>query len=204
MIVAALYVLEDGPYSNLPDVELWGVSKDAREYEGPHPVVAHPPCARWGRYWSGNPRQPGKYKLGDDDGCFEAALVAVRRYGGVLEHPDLSHAYKWFGLNPPPYGGGWVPSGLPAGGWTCRVEQGHYGHLGRKGTWLYAVGTDRPELKWGSSGQRLKIDPGCHSREEYEVARRCGRIGLMSHKQRMLTPEPFRDLLLAIARTARL
>jgi hypothetical protein len=24
------------------------------------------------------------------------------------------------------------------GGWVCQVEQGHYGHLSRKATWLYA------------------------------------------------------------------
>ena len=37
------------------------------------------------------------------------------------------------------------------GGWCCYVEQGQYGHLGRKPTWLYAVGIDphdRPTDLW--------------------------------------------------------
>ena len=44
--VAALYVEPDGPYSNLDGVEVWDEARDARTYAGPHPVVAHPPCAQ--------------------------------------------------------------------------------------------------------------------------------------------------------------
>lgn len=59
------------------------------------------------------------------------------------------------------------------GGWTCQVEQGHYGHRARKATWLYAVGVDLPTLKWGPSvatGPRL--DVGFHSKEERAKYRR--------------------------------
>jgi hypothetical protein len=71
----------------------------------------------------------------------------------VLEHPEGSHAWRRFGLVPPPRSGGWVSAGLFAGGWTCCVEQGHYGHRARKMTWIYAAGMppeDLPDLKWGS------------------------------------------------------
>lgn len=54
-MIAALYVAEGGVYSGLSDVEIWPESRDARLYAGPWPVVAHPPCQRWGRYWSGGP-----------------------------------------------------------------------------------------------------------------------------------------------------
>ena len=83
-MIAALFVLANGPYSEVPDVDLWDVERDARLYRGPYPVVAHPPCERWGRYWGGGPSVRVKRKLGDDNGCFVSALISVRRYGGVL------------------------------------------------------------------------------------------------------------------------
>lgn len=204
--VAALYVETGGCYFDLPGVDPWAAYRDARRYAGPHPVIAHPPCERWGRMWFGSPLKPDreKYRLGDDGGCFAAALDAVRKWGGVLEHPADSHAWKHFGLTPPPRPGGWCMAD-EHGGWTCYVEQGHYGHAGRKGTWLLAYGTDLPELIWGHSGQRL--DPVLLERYGYEYARRCGMTGRVGGKakkrRRGATPIPFRDLLLSIARTAR-
>ena len=60
----------------VPGVDPWTRPK-TRKYAGPHPVVAHPPRQRWGRFWHGSTRKPHQYKLGDDGGCFEAALAAV-------------------------------------------------------------------------------------------------------------------------------
>lgn len=199
-MIAALYVLPDGPYANRPGVEPWPEGRDARLYAGPWPVVAHPPCARWGRYWSGGPSAKVRRKLGDDDGCFEAALAAVRRWGGVLEHPEASHAWRWFGLARPHHAGGWIPAD-ERGGWTCCVEQGHYGHPARKKTWLYLVGMEQPpELAWGSSGQRLRLEDGYHSAEERRRAVRTGRAQRLSQRQRALTPEPFAEFLISLAR----
>ena len=84
MKVAALYVETGGCYWNLPDIDPWDRHRDARTYKGPYPVVAHPPCERWGRYWGGSPMTMPRLKLGDDGGCFAAALHAVRIFGGVL------------------------------------------------------------------------------------------------------------------------
>lgn len=205
MTVAALFVDDvDGPYVGLEGVEVWGRTRDARSYAGPHPVVAHPPCERWGRYWHGGPSAKVRRQLGDDDGCFAAALAAVRRFGGVLEHPHASHAWRAFGLAIPPYHGGWVPAD-DHDGWTCCVAQGHYGHRARKMTWLYAVGTDLPELTWGPS-EGVRLDEGFHTREERRAARdrdkRPPRKRL-TKREAWATPEPFRDLLLDLARSVR-
>lgn len=203
--IAALFVEKNGVYSNLPGVELWDVGRDARQYAGPHPVVAHPPCARWGRYWHGGPSANERKLLGDDGGCFAAALWAVRTFGGVLEHPEASHAWAWHGIRKPPKDGGWVSLG-DGRGLTCCVEQGHYGHRARKATWLYVVGeTMPPELIWGkSSGERL--DAGYHSAEARAAATPEDRAsrdrGRLTKSERVDTPIAFRDVLLSIARRA--
>jgi hypothetical protein len=200
-VIAALYVQTNGCYYGLDGVDPWDVVRDARNYTGPWPVVAHPPCQRWGRYWSGGPSARIRRIKGDDNGCFSAALTAVRKWGGVLEHPEASHAWSAFGLNKPPRSGGWIPADF-YGGWTCCVEQGHYGHRARKATWLYSFLTGLPALQWGSCGVRERLDEGFHSAEERRRAVRTGVCQRLSARQRAATPLPFRDLLLSIARTA--
>jgi hypothetical protein len=199
-MIAALYVQRGGCYWDLPGVDPWDEARDARLYDGPWPVVAHPPCERWGRYWSGGPSARVRRIKGDDGGCFAAALASVRRWGGVLEHPEASHAWAAYGLNRPPRSGGWVRADM-LGGWTCCVEQGHYGHLARKETWLYALGTDLPDLRWGPSEADGKLDMGYHSAEERRRAVKTGVVQRLSKRQRAGTPQAFRDLLIGIAAT---
>ena len=107
-MIAALYVETDGSYFGLPSVDPWDEARDARKYAGPWPVVAHPPCQRWGAManvnfarWGGEHNRPG-----NDGGCFAAALKAVRCWGGVLEHPAQSRAWDRYGLTKPS-GRGW-------------------------------------------------------------------------------------------------
>jgi hypothetical protein len=201
--IAALYVQRGGCYYGLPDVDPWDEERDARTYAGPYPVVAHPPCERWGRYWFGGPSARNRRALGDDGGCFTAAIAAVRRWGGVLEHPEASHAWRKHNVMPPPRCGGWVNAGDGIG-WTCCVEQGHYGHSARKATWLYAVAPVLPSLTWGASDARRRLDEGFHSSAERRAARAAGLrpIKRMGKRERLATPLPFRDVLLAIARSA--
>ena len=209
--VAALYVEPNGCYVGAPGVDPWDEARDARTYAGPHPVVAHPPCQRWGRFWHGSTRKPHQYRLGDDGGCFNAALLALRRFGGVLEHPADSRAWDYYGLKRPPRTGGWVDCSqfeYEAGRmWTCCVYQGHYGHMSGKATWLIAHGLRKwqlPELKWGKTEQRLPA--WMIERYGYEKARRIGVVAMVGGKDktaiRNATPLPFRDLLLSIARQA--
>ncbi len=210
-MIAALYVVTNGVYSGRPDVEVWDVARDARTYAGPHPVVAHPPCERWGRYWYGGPllHKLGKRKVkGDDGGCFAHALAAVRRWGGVLEHPAASSAWRAFNILPPPHRGGWVPAGLlHEGAFTCHVEQGHYGHRARKATWLYCCGLEPPALTWGPSDKGLPPPAGSITPEERRRAQRLGvmsggaaqGIERMGHRERLSTPAMFAELLITAA-----
>jgi hypothetical protein len=206
-MIAALYVETDGAYYGLPDVDPWDEARDARKYPGPHPVVAHPPCPRWGKMWFGQPlwvkRTGQRKKLGDDDGCFEAALNTVRTYGGVIEHPWESKAWPFFGLNIPPRTGGWVNADF-LGGWTCCVEQGRYGHYARKPTMLLAYGCDLPSLEWGHS--EAQFDPAVVERMGLQRAKKLGEVGARGggtdSSPRVHTPLAFRDLLIGMAESA--
>jgi len=207
--VAALYVAKGGPYFGMEGVEPYDEDMDARRYAGPHPVVAHPPCQRWGRFWKGQPGNIKRGKIerkGDDQGCFKSALFDVRRFGGVLEHPEGSHAWAAFGLTKPPREGGWLEA---PGGWVCRVEQGQYGHYCPKPTWLYAVGVNPlPDLRWGVHPVRDDdFPPEAVAKHGIEY---CRRAGIMAFKgggkdsaPRIHTPVGFRDMLIAMARSVK-
>lgn len=196
--IAALYVQEGGCYYGLDGVDPWPESRDARLYAGPWPVVAHPPCARWtniGKSAWARYGRPERMRPGNDGGCFAAALAAVRKWGGVLEHPAFSAAYAAHGLKEPPLNGGWIRADL-LDGWTCCVAQQHYGHRARKLTWLYAVNTERPRLTWGLPKVRAAVQcGGTDSRGRFRNLPAAGKRELAA------TPPEFRDLLVAMART---
>ena len=193
--IAALYVQGNGCYSHLPGVDPWPITRDARLYDGPHPVVAHPPCARWCRL-AGLVEKRWGHKRGEDDGCFAAALASVRKWGGVLEHPAYSDAWRAFDLPTPWPDGGWQ-RGL-CGGWSCHVEQSRYGHRAKKATWLYAVGCELPALRWGASADAkstaLVSWCGNHT-SAFDERDRLGK------KEASSTPEAFCNELIGMART---
>jgi hypothetical protein len=191
--VAALYVDPNGVYANLPGVEVWDEARDARKYAGPWPVVAHPPCGTWSRNLCFvNEKRWGK-KVGDDGGCFAAALEAVRAWGGVLEHPAYSVAWERFNL-PRPGTGGWT-SDFWDPGVTIEVSQVAFGHEARKRTWLYAVGCELPALTSTEPRAVASVGANVHTGRTHGLPRISGRI---VH----LTPPAFRDVLLAMARSA--
>jgi len=191
--VAALYVETGGSYYGLAGVDPWDEERDAREYAGPWPVVAHPPCSRWCMLASVNEVRWGA-TIGEDGGCFAAALEAVRRYGGVLEHPAYSLAWARFGL-PAPTRYGWATS-LFDEGFSTEVSQSAYGHPARKRTWLYAFGVELPELDWRDPDGEAVVGAGIHSGQSAGRPRIDGPAA-------SATPDAFRDVLLGMARTAR-
>jgi len=142
-MIAALFVGKDGVYSGLLGVDVWDESRDARLYDGPWPVVAHPPCASWSA-WAGMREAVYGRPRGEDGGCFEAALEAVRRFGGVLEHPAYSKAWDTFELPTPSVDGAW--SQTLDGQWACSFDQAAYGLRFNKRTWLYYVGDTAPDV----------------------------------------------------------
>ena len=181
--VAALFVSHRGPYMGMSGVESWCAEADARNYAGPHPVVAHPPCSRWGNFWHGASATTLPTRLlGDDCGKFLSALLFARCYGGVVEHPRGSRAWPWHGLLAPHGIGEWSSAGDGIGSVAC-VSQGAYGHRAEKLTWLYAARVELPALRFSADRPTMPVER-------------------MGRRERELTPAPFADLLVSIARTS--
>lgn len=192
-MIAALFVANPGCYIGLPDVDPWDAARDARNYDGHYPIVAHPPCQLWTRFahvnfarWGGEHNRPG-----NDDGCFASALANLRRCGGVLEHPAFSDAWKAYNL-PRPINGliGWQPH---EDIWVCEVWQSAYGHKARKRTWLLYCGSARPrELIWDRPEGSHQI--GFHDQRGKERNK-----PTISGRAASATPIAFRNDLIALA-----
>lgn len=185
--VAALYVETGGCYFDLPGVDPWDIARDARAYDGPHPVVAHPPCDRWHMLSAVNHKRWG-FHINSDEGCFAAALAAVRNWGGVLEHPAQSRAFRFHHI-PQPSIRAWQRT--LEGDWITEVDQAAYGHRARKSTWLLYNGeTPPPSLNWRDT------------RGTHQVGHFDQKLPVMGKREALATPPAFRDLLLSLARTA--
>ncbi len=184
--VTALYIDPRGPYPRMSEVraltnsmvggpfttsvDCWDESRDARLYDGPHPVVAHPPCRHWSKLshqahvqcsqpgctWHGPLGDTAAYEtqrcpscfwpVTSDRDCAIRAVEQVRRFGGVLEHPAGSKLWEHPFLNtqclPDP-----TDAADDHGGYTIEVDQVGWGHVARKRTWLYLVGVPRSALE---------------------------------------------------------
>ena len=239
--VAALYIDPRGPYRDMDRVHSYdGVNiwvdghahtneardhGDARKYDGPWSIVAHPPCRHWGRLRHlakvvcRNPYCKMEMRAGEvaEDGscpfcesigetidwgdrdCAPRAVEQVRKYGGLLEHPAGSKLWDACGL-PKPFGSTRASTLDPFGGRTFEVDQCEWGHVARKRTWLYLVGAPHSALE----------SPPFSGREPtHDVSRdadRAHRNGYMrkrtSERMNLLTPPLFAEYLVRLARAA--
>jgi len=186
MTCAALYIDPRGPYPKLLGPELcWDEARDARTYAGPWPVVAHPPCGPWGRLRAFCTRQ--SRELGP------IAVDQVRRFGGVLEHPEFSLLWRECRM---PWPGEFKDE---HGGFTFAVDQVGWGHKCRKRTWLYVVGTPRWFVE--ESGVRT-MDPYAEPTHVINSTRRDA-LPEVSKEARRRTPDAFAEWLISLAEQAR-
>ena len=202
--IAALFVRSDSIYWDRNSIEAYDVTRNALTYTGNSPILAHPPCARWGRFWWAD----GSITPGMDNGLFEFSLAQLRRVGGVIEHPAASHAFKMHDLGNPQRGF-WKRNLW--GDWVTEVDQSQYGHRAQKSTWLVARSDFLPDLRWEEKKTDVYLSqPGRCSRLKPRktcCCRRCSELfgtpqktfERMSKKEQELTPEPFADLLIQIA-----
>lgn len=127
MKIAVLFARSDSNYKSIPDCDVYDIQRNALNYQGNAPIVAHPPCRAWGQLsHMAKPRENEK----------ELALWAVdmvRKNGGVLEHPKQSKL--WPAKKLP------LPNEIDSfGGWTLPIFQCNFGHTAEKPTYLYIVG----------------------------------------------------------------
>ena len=181
-MVAVLFARRDSFYKKLP-VDVYDIDRDARNFSGGCPVVAHPPCRAWGAFaWRVKPRD-------DERELSPWAVGQVRAFGGVLEHPAASKLWAEVGLPEPGAGRD------EFGGWTLPVDQHWWGHRASKRTRLYIVGCDPKNIPI----MPLRIDEPTH------VIGDCGRAGFgkkpeISKAEREHTPPDFAAWLVELAK----
>lgn len=171
-MVSVLFARSDSVYFSL-GCDVYDIHRDARNFSGPSPVVAHPPCRAWGRL-----RTFAKPRHDEKDLAF-FAVDCVRRFGGVLEHPASSTLWNAASLPSP---------GLrdSFGGFTFPILQSWFGHPAPKPTWLYICGlnpSDLPPIPF-----ELGIPPG--------------RVANLSRSAREHTPPLLASWLLSVAASA--
>lgn len=129
--VSVLFVQSNSIYKSL-NVDCWDKGRDARNYIGTNPIIAHPPCRSWGKlsHFSKHPD--------DEPGLALYAISLIHKNGGVLEHPRGSRLF---------------PTYLPFpgkkdafGGFTISIDQFWFGHKAKKNTFIYICGTTLNDL----------------------------------------------------------
>jgi len=186
--VAALYIDPRGPYPKMAGVECWDAERDAANYDGPWPVVAHPPCGPWTAFR--HLYQSGEHCLGP------IAFGQVRRFGGILEQPARSLLFSAAGAPAEPLVyDAW-------GGWWVAVDQLHWGHVAHKRTWLYFVGIAPSALTAPPYPEREPTHDLMGGRGRNAKANRHGRREA-SKELRRRTPPAFAEWLIELARSVR-
>jgi hypothetical protein len=127
--IAVLFARADSIYKTMPDCDVYDIERDARNYRGKLPVIAHPPCRAWGGLSHFAKPRYGERKLAI------WAVLQIRRNGGVLEHPAASRLWKVMRLPEP-------GQRDQFGGFTMVIDQDWFGHRAEKRTRLYVLGCE--------------------------------------------------------------
>lgn len=132
-VVRCLFARRDSVYKAMAGVDVWDADRDARQFPGGSPIVAHPPCRAWASLRHCAKPEPWEKDLA------RMSVRWIREFGGVLEHPQKSTL--------------WADQSLPEpgcrdrfGGFTLVVDQFWWGHRARKRTRLYVVGCEPSEI----------------------------------------------------------
>jgi hypothetical protein len=168
--IAVLCAARKTAYRDIPGVEVYDEVRDARNFPGGMPVIAHPPCRRWTRFGKAmlagtKTRCPGwtppsKEEIADEKNLGLFCARMVQECGGILEQPANSELFAAAGLPLP---------GSPQGpeSFSLHVWQRWWGFPNKKGTWLYFCGISQFSIEIpfslhnrGGDRQRFENMPG--------------------------------------------
>lgn len=178
--VAVLFARCDSINKTLPGCDVWDADRNALNWPGGCPVVAHPPCRAWGQLRHFAKPFPGEKELAI------WAVAAVRENGGVLEHPARSTLWREAELPEPGERDEW-------GGWTLSAPQFWWGHRANKSTRLYIVGCEPGDIP------TVPLVLG-ESTCVVETRKRLARRPSITRPEREATPRDFALWLVSLAR----
>lgn len=160
MIQAAiLYARKNSIYKDLPAVDVYDETRDARTFPNDLPIVAHPPCRLFGKL-----KHMSKAPIEEKQLAYHA-VESIKKCGGILEHPAFSTLWQEMELP--------LPSDSItdfSNGFTIGIKQYDFGHKCEKNTWLYINGIKpvdlpSPHLKLGTAAERIGDSGSMKTRE---------------------------------------
>lgn len=113
-VISVLCAARKSEYENIPGLDVWTASRNAYNYTGRNPVIAHAPCQQWSRLKAFAKVNEVEKNLAWF--CFWKVQVN----GGIFEHPHGSSFFDTVGVKP-----------------TLCIDQSWFGFPARKRTWLY-------------------------------------------------------------------
>ena len=118
-MVTILCVDKNSNYKKVEGINYYDEDRDAFNYVGDGPVIAHPPCAQWSKL--------RRFATFNSDHLHLAEFCVSKVYenGGILEHPEGSLLFKKYG----------IPRSQ-----IRSVDQSWFGFPARKVTWLWCNG----------------------------------------------------------------
>lgn len=181
-MISVLFARSDSVYKTLPECDVYDAERNALNYPGKTPIIAHPPCRAWGKLRHFAKPQPGEKDLA------RWAVDQIRQYGGVLEHPAHSTLWSDKGLPVPGMVDEW-------GGWTLPISQYWFGHKAEKKTWLYIVGCEPRNIP----AMPIRLGFATHTISSSRVTARHGRRPEVAKAEREHTPEELARWLVELA-----
>lgn len=131
-MISVLFTEKNSIYKQL-NIDCWDQKRNALNYPGEGPIIAHPPCRLWSRLKGLSKANPEEKQL------TIWSIEKIRIFGGILEHPRSSQIWKYMNLPLPGQTDKY-------GGFTIVIKQHWFGHLAEKDTRLYIVGITEKEL----------------------------------------------------------